>query len=1272
MLLTTHLFPSLAASMIGNNRTNGEAEGEHVPRDELIGAASMMERMAPPLFEDPRTMGHRAPAPRPTIPDSNDSLPPLTVGMIGGGLSLMTEAWRRAEWVFQTEATDLEDLRRIRRERGIPGPRTLCQSLKPSMFLGDQPIRLLIADHLRERPSNGEEPGWVPTLRELPESNRPAVILQLWPAHYSVATGGPLGKRLRKSISQLGYQSESQLIDNTEVGGVVSMKVLAVWSARVEMGTEWSYQIAPSPLGTRPMSNCLRPYGAGRIYDRPTSGRGTIPSSGLSTGQGPNQRDSGRRVGNGTDPGDPTARATIHEQTQALLRNGQKAVSTDQTDSFYVGDGSDPWEDTISGTAMENKLFPPGGNKGISTPVNKTIPQSLKDPMPNQVGSWIQVDGGFRRLNADELAKGLGMPGHWVKDRRIPKKWVENTPSAHLYEALGQALPAPSGKPIQTETQSSMSSPLSTGQDKEASNKPTTGAPTHEWSWNPPDLKYGRRWYKRRLRNLKKAADCYPSPQRKTIVEQGQKDLIRHRENYGPDGAKYLQILWWEFPKEQWEDLRLGSSMNFMTQPPAALHANDLPDANQVATAVEFMDELIELGALEESPADDPLVASAPLFCVPKPGQPGQWRIIADMKRGGQNSHMGKDPVFLPRSDIILGAMYRGGWSATVDASKFFYQFPTKVSERKFLGVIHPTTGIHYRYRGLPMGSANSPAAACRLGAAFIRKLLATYPEFQGEPYLNTKKTQAKGQPYHEGWGHGRVLIDESDGLPAVLIWAHVDDFLIHGPTKEKTDAALSRFMDGAITAGLLCNPIKTEPPTQCVKYCGFLYDTTDIPTLRVPEDKRTRALAMVNFALGRNNKSIEALSLAVIVGVLQSLVGATPARLGQTYLREGYSLIHAGQTEGKTNYYRHLNMTEGLLMDLDWWKIALRHKISRRARPLHSQTLVSTYGDGSGTGTGGTIQVHHDDRPDEPMDMWMGVWKGWVHHFSSNWRELHTLLLTLERALEKPGGNFRETVLMYFTDNLVTYYIVNSGSSTNPALHRMIMKIKILELKLGIELQVIHIPGVTMIQQGTDGLSRGVWMSPLHDLRRPRDLLGDLFSAVRLTAPLKQAFEGWSLQWPELRQLTCPLTLTTEFTDWNSDLLRGSHSIWAPSPETAAQAISAFMLAYIEQPTTTGGLFILPRILQRQWEGLSKCVHTLGCVSNHHEAADQAVAHLLPIVFLFIPPHHRILPPPSDRVDTSSHPSGFQRYRKSADYVRGLSSPTASDGATTSMPVLS
>ena len=119
-------------------------------------------------------------------------------------------------------------------------------------------------------------------------------------------------------------------------------------------------------------------------------------------------------------------------------------------------------------------------------------------------------------------------------------------------------------------------------------------------------------------------------------------------------------------------------------------------------------------------PDGQEMKSNAPLFTVPKPGQPGQWRCIADMKSGGQNYHIGKDPVHLPEATRILEQLYMGGWSAVVDASKFFHNFPTHPKDHPHLGCIHPRTGQRLWYLGLPMGSSNSPALACRYGLGML------------------------------------------------------------------------------------------------------------------------------------------------------------------------------------------------------------------------------------------------------------------------------------------------------------------------------------------------------------------------------------------------------------------------------------------------------------------------------------------------------------------------------------------------------------------------
>jgi hypothetical protein len=263
--------------------------------------------------------------------------------------------------------------------------------------------------------------------------------------------------------------------------------------------------------------------------------------------------------------------------------------------------------------------------------------------------------------------------------------------------------------------------------------------------------------------------------------------------------------------------------MNFLTEPTDGIVENAPMTDEQIELATAFIDELESIGVFEAIPEGAEMKANCPLFAVPKPGQPGQWRIIADMKNGGQNAHIGKDPVHLPRAQGVLEKLYSGGWSAIVDASKFFHNFPTHPQDQPYLGCIHPKTGKHLWYLGLPMGSSQSPALGCRYGLAMLRLLLDRDPAFQGTEVKNCWRTKLAGTGYLPERGTGLTRIG-SDGQPAALVWAFVDDFLIHAPTREKLTAALNAFMDLSLRLGYICQKVKCNPPAQLQKYCGFLY----------------------------------------------------------------------------------------------------------------------------------------------------------------------------------------------------------------------------------------------------------------------------------------------------------------------------------------------------------------------------------------------------------------------------------------------------------------
>jgi hypothetical protein len=688
--------------------------------------------------------------------------------------------------------------------------------------------------------------------------------------------------------------------------------------------------------------------------------------------------------------------------------------------------------------------------------------------------------------------------------------------------------------------------------------------------------------------------------------------------------------------------------MNFLITPEGELVLNSVMDEIEQEAAGRFIDELIALGIL--LPAQGPLLANCPLFCVDKANQPGQKRCIADMKRGGQNACIGKDPVYLSQKETILPRLYPGGYSAVADASKQFHNFKTKPSERQYLGCIHPVTGEQYVWAGLPMGAANSPAISCRITNSALRMIREREPVFQGTIDTNTWKDAMAGDDYDPRKGHGRILMGP-DGLPAALLWVMVDDYLVHAPTKKKCCQAFSAFMDHMLRMGFICQPIKTSPPKQVQKFCGMLFDTTGAPTIRIPEEKISRARATIDYVRALNDQGVlSRLTAAVMGGLLQSLVEGTPSRQGQTYLRRLYDNIHhTTPLFGKPLYYTKVILGTATLDDLQWWDRFLQCNPGNTSRAGHMGTLGVTWGDGSGTGTGGTLEeVQHLVQPE--IETWMGTWAPRVGHFDSNWRELRTLLWTLERQQKNPSGFVRGGTLFYFTDNLVSYYVVHNGSSTSPALHELVRRIKLLEIELGCRVEPVHVPGKLMIIQGTDGLSRGMWISPDR-------LLRSSVEESRMTlepVPFTPVLGVWALRQLGLSSAT-PYVHHSDKSDWSWKSIGGSTTIWTPSPEVGRQALAYFLDYWVENATETDAIFLIPRVLQRDWGYLSKHIHEIGTFSPCSLPWGCRYDSLIPFCLLYCPRYTRCLPPPV-RLEPAAPACRFERWHQAqAEYVRGL-----------------
>jgi hypothetical protein len=125
------------------------------------------------------------------------------------------------------------------------------------------------------------------------------------------------------------------------------------------------------------------------------------------------------------------------------------------------------------------------------------------------------------------------------------------------------------------------------------------------------------------------------------------------------------------------------------------------------------------------------------------------------------------------------------------------------------------------------------------------------------------------------------------------------------------------------------------------------------------------------------------------------------------------------------------------------------------------------------------------------------------------------------------------------------------------------------------------------MIMQGSDALSRGVWVTPFQQTMDQRALTAAVFAPLssdddlvqhyitQFNLPLEYRIQHWNVEW-----------LATDVLD--------NFTVWFPPPELAHQAITFMLTAWVQRPRSTSALFFVPRIVPGFWFGLSRHVREL------------------------------------------------------------------------------
>ena len=346
-----------------------------------------------------------------------------------------------------------------------------------------------------------------------------------------------------------------------------------------------------------------------------------------------------------------------------------------------------------------------------------------------------------------------------------------------------------------------------------------------------------------------------------------------------------------------------------------------------------------------------------------------------------------------------------------------------------------------------------------------------------------------------------------------------------------------------------------------------------------------------------------------------------------------------------QTKYFRDVKLTLEALQELEWWETLLASGTAcQTAHSAEGSFFTPTWGDGSGTGTGGTIETVV-----LRLTQWMGAWLPSSLPRSSNWKELNTLLLTLQQIAQSKvlRSEVAGTTVFYFTDNVVSYYISHSGASRIKLLHQLIMRIKALEQQLGIRLEVVHVPGLGMIIQGTDGLSRGVWVGKDHTAQPSPQFTRSVFNPV----PAHWLLPSWVQQ-------KCgtdfPPVLCDWMGPWTADMVLDQFGLWLPPPTIAQQLMYWLLSLWVEKPLTTSFAMLVPRVMQHEWQYLSRHVVQMG----EFKAEDlpdgcNLLTLPIPLVLLVCQTHTRVLKP--RRPKKTPVPASSKRHREQADEIRGM-----------------
>ena len=594
-------------------------------------------------------------------------------------------------------------------------------------------------------------------------------------------------------------------------------------------------------------------------------------------------------------------------------------------------------------------------------------------------------------------------------------------------------------------------------------------------------------------------------------------------------------------------------------------------------------------------------------FSVPK--GPTDIRMVYDGTKSGLNASLHAPWFSLATVDSMLRSVDVTTWSADNDFGEMFLNFWIHPEIRKYTGV--DLTALFPEESDVGSGKKRKWEAWVRCAMGI------TVSPYQTTQCSQRVKRVIFGCRFDKKnifrWARveinlpGSVEYDPSkpwicnvreDGSIAADIHTYVDDLRGTAPTREEAWLASSAMAKGALYFGLQDAARKRRPPSQTPgAWAGAVVETTGDAVFKTVSEERwnkTKGHIQRLEEWAASDEEIDRKELEKIRGFLvyvsltfQSMVPylkgihltleswrpdrneegwrLSPKERVALFTDETLKAVSQGPAPARVKKARRFNDDVQALAHLTAGDSPPR----LLARPRKHSQVVIIFGDASGEGFGSSMWLYGSN----DVDTEHGLWTREYGARSSNFRELYNLILRLE-SLVTSGRLKVGTEVFLFTDNATSEAAFYRGTSSSRLLFELVLRARKLEMNGNVFLRVVWVAGTRMIDQGTDGLSRGDLLTgvmagdsmlfhvPLHLSSEDR-CSGAIDWLLKYTA---------GLQWTKLKPHM-----------WYDEAFERGCYVWNPPPAIADVAVDLMCDSHHIRPDNSH-IFVCPALMSNRW----------------------------------------------------------------------------------------